>query len=1036
MMWKSPVITNPPVITSTAHCKSLHIDAGGELTIQGSVDLIVHENFSIYGNLILSGAAGLNVYGDTAWNYGATIAIDDPNACIDARGDMDFNSGSDINMYTGRIEFGDPDTAFITVKTSTVLSNIISYKTSPNYLGISAASTSTLIVRGGIYVYPGKSFKNYHPGNIFMEGNLVVNDGYFNCYAGIMNFQGDNTLSITNSSALGNDFYNLKVTTNGTARVNLNTPIKIKGWLNIGSGTLNSNSNNIEIKGDWNNMYGPQYFIEGTSTVTFSGTLHQLCRSEEFYNLVLNKVSGEMQIPEPFNVYCINFDWVAGSYKVDGGSFTVRELADPGIFGNIILNSGTIGYFLSPESIVDLRGNLTIHGGEFIIDNGVNPCHFGNGDTASLTMDGGLLLFNSVGILIPASGTFTDNITGGTIKTPLGFEIARSGFNPTGGTIILSSSQDCSLAGFSGSNFYHVMIDKGRSESEQISRISLTQQGSVTRASIVTGSGVLDINGDFNINSGTFLAPPTITVSGYWTCHGAFTHNDGLVTFDGNSDATGVLSSATFNDLTLNNSSANWNNFKIAESDTLYVQNNLTVSNGTIILLNNSMLRVAYNLVIVSGAGINCTQGTGNVVTVYRNWTDSNTTVTDAAGFKPGLSTLNLSGLTAASVNVGTSYFEVYNLVLNKLTSTMSITFNKPVHVLGNFSLNRGTWTDASAGFVHEFYGNFTIGVNGRWNTTNRNTISICGLITQTFTNSGGSYFYNLAINQIPLLGMPICYLGSNITLSNAGFLQVNSGILDLNGHYLNTTGSVTINNMGKLSVDSEATLKIANGQALNVNNGGTLEAIGTSGLEAWIMINGTGNYTLNVESGGNISAEYAYFLNMDAAGVNVKFGALVNGTHCFHNCIFQNGAAGGTLLTINNEQEMTIYNANFPANTWSGTFNVSKPEDHGTTVTFVNATGAFSGAAHENDPYSNITWVNLPPVQNLTISFNHSNQRVELTWTYPAEQVIDRFKVYCSENPEGPFDTLIGTPTGTFFSPSTTGSKYFYQVRAEKIWP
>jgi hypothetical protein len=86
-------------------------------------------------------------------------------------------------------------------------------------------------------------------------------------------------------------------------------------------------------------------------------------------------------------------------------------------------------------------------------------------------------------------------------------------------------------------------------------------------------------------------------------------------------------------------------------------------------------------------------------------------------------------------------------------------------------------------------------------------------------------------------------------------------------------------------------------------------------------------------------------------------------------------------------------------------------------------------------DGYVETTWLALPIVQNLTISFNESTQRTELNWTYPAEPELNRFKVYRSENPYGPFDMLVGTPSGTFFSPLTTGAKYFYQVRAEKTW-
>ncbi|RLD49679.1 MAG: hypothetical protein DRJ05_20620, partial [Bacteroidetes bacterium] len=174
-------------------------------------------------------------------------------------------------------------------------------------------------------------------------------------------------------------------------------------------------------------------------------------------------------------------------------------------------------------------------------------------------------------------------------------------------------------------------------------------------------------------------------------------------------------------------------------------------------------------------------------------------------------------------------------------------------------------------------------------------------------------------------------------------------------GQSLTHAGDLEINNGGVLLLDGSSELSIADNKKITVNNGGTLVATGASGDEA-LITNISGNYSLDVESGGTIEAYHAIFEYMSANGVNIKPGAIIDGTNDFDNCVFRNGASGGTLLTINNNQTLTIDGAQFPANTWGGTYNVAKTQDQG-NVTFTNFSGDFSGSGFENDTYDKIDW-------------------------------------------------------------------------------
>ena len=95
----------------------------------------------------------------------------------------------------------------------------------------------------------------------------------------------------------------------------------------------------------------------------------------------------------------------------------------------------------------------------------------------------------------------------------------------------------------------------------------------------------------------------------------------------------------------------------------------------------------------------------------------------------------------------------------------------------------------------------------------------------------------------------------------------------------------------------------------------------------------------------------------MSAQGVNVQPAGIVDPLHAFTGCTFQDGIAAGTLLTINNNQTLTVRNAVFPTNTWGGASNVSKTLNQG-QVYFVDYSGGFSGESFDNDAFSRVTWV------------------------------------------------------------------------------
>ncbi len=148
----------------------------------------------------------------------------------------------------------------------------------------------------------------------------------------------------------------------------------------------------------------------------------------------------------------------------------------------------------------------------------------------------------------------------------------------------------------------------------------------------------------------------------------------------------------------------------------------------------------------------------------------------------------------------------------------------------------------------------------------------------------------------------------------------------------------------------------MAGGTALNVNSGGWFAVIGAIGSPGKVSRISTGYYAFNVQSGGLIIPKYGTFEYMNTNGINLLSGSLVDPGFSFNYCTFQNGQAGGRLMSVENNQVFSVENAVFPTNTWSGAYNVYKAVNAG-TVNFITATGGFAGESFDFDPNNRVNW-------------------------------------------------------------------------------
>ncbi|MBW6514228.1 MAG: hypothetical protein K0B87_05675 [Candidatus Syntrophosphaera sp.] len=867
-------------------------------------------------------------------------------------------------------------------------------------------------------------------------------------------------------------------------------PVKVNYTFSIQAGTFNA-PDLMTVRRNWSRSAGTT-FNPGSGKVVFDGNITSYIYANETFNeLELNKSSNtnRLYVQSARSLTCNSYDWTQGALYVTGGTFTALDLVDNGIYGVINLTSGTINYHqgTSTGSWVDLNADLTISGGTFNIHGGSTMAVFSYSSPATLTMSGGVLDYKNQGITISASFAFDHDITGGTIRTARAFRVQRNDFQPAGGTIELYGSLDSLLENTSGSFLRTVIINKAASRDGEpeagFSDWETDRQGNrvpLTRANTITGMGPLYIH-DLNLQTGTFTAPENTTITSSWAkaTAAAFNHGNGTVAFviglqtvEGNNH---------FHDVTkTSGSTLNFNG-------PTTISGTLTVGTGRFVNFN-----AAADLATVlnsSSDGYLSFYGT-NVSTIesytgggrLRCYTQSQVTVSDLTQnglygtYVVNMAVLDIHQDSASYIDLNGSVYLLNAGVINLwggmddcwIGYNGNVTFQMSS---GQFNVkDRGIYIGTSNDVSFDISGG-SIRANGCWHDNRGNFQPTGGMVELTgsadtyLTQHPNSWFWNLQINKsssreekgpefitrrdgsvIPIvrannLTLNACTVKDGLTVAaanvvtlagtltslNAGLINIINGTLDVNEQTVISTGNVQM--LGVLKLGAGSSLRLANGKSLTVYTGGTLETIGTAAQAATITRHVSGNYALNLESNGTISAAHTIFEYMDGSGVNIKDGAFVHTTNRLNNCTFRNGASGGRLLTINNAQNFTIDGAYFPTNTWGGAYNVSKTANQG-SVMFAGWSGPFGGPAFEQDSHNLIWWegTGVPPIADLAISYIPATNRIQLDWSYPL--MTTGFKIYRSTAPDGAF-TLVGTTTSNTWSQIVPGDIYFYRVTA-----
>jgi len=429
------------------------MSCAGSLTLAGGLTLYIGSEATVNGDFIFPNTGSLYAGGGTFTN--------------------DFNGG--MVSLSGKM---------------TLTTGIIAF---PNR-SVSISSTFDDQISGGTFRV-GKTFAANSAGTFQPSGGTME----------FINASSGNYVQVIN----GNYLYNMVLNKPGSSFMVYDN-LTLKGSMTIDAGTLNSNNKTIDVAKDWHNNVGPAAFTEGTGTVIFNGNWGQECSTEEFYRLVLNKPTGDLQLFNGQDVSCQIYQWLDGEIHVSSGIFTAYDLFDNGIFGAYYVDGidATVDLYQDNSQYVDLNGSIAINNGQMNIYGGNSMSYWPYASNASITMSGGEIDYKDVDIYVydSPSYTLTENITGGVIRTSGGFLVNVPTFTPTGGTVELYGGLNTAISNVVGSNFHNLAINKSGATDEGFEPlISQDRNGESIMLSrsneVLLNSDVL-INGNLSVNAG------------------------------------------------------------------------------------------------------------------------------------------------------------------------------------------------------------------------------------------------------------------------------------------------------------------------------------------------------------------------------------------------------------------------------------------------------------------------------------------------------------------------------------------------------
>lgn len=971
-----------------------------------------------------------NIKGKYILNSGTINLTQDSGHYTDLDADITINDGT-MNIYGG-VNFP-IDWAYTRDITVNMSGGLLVFH--DNGIGLTnTGHTLTLIITGGTIRTTGSFIVNrasFYPtgGTIELTGSNDVNvsqhiaSSFYNLRVNKSASREDvrtrsNKVTLLGNITVDNDLTIAAGTLSlGTFTCNVTRDVHIYSAMQMSqsSATLNANrdvtwytgcsadvsAGNINVKRNWTFQSGATIELDSDNTVSFVGTenseLTLLDEDACFRNLVINKSVGTAAIASGTQKLSVSqnmtinpgntFNFKTASSQVNG-LFTangtssleagcVMNLKNFNLIGTMNLVNAYV--YINESFVQQTTGILNIQPGVFVINTPYTGTLYAFGGEVNL--NGGTLQITNDGIQFGASSQFHQS--GGFLKIGWGFKAtALDVFHPTAGSVEFIGNRSADIQCNNGNFFFDLVFSKA----SQSNFVTFSTDVIVNNDLIVNNGNpilfghTLNVNSDVRIMGGLLSAGnvlDVINVKGVWTnvvSPDAFAEGSGTVNFI--SSEQGFISSETFNIVNVTKNSSAQFDLVVTTGEYVTVNGLLTINSGCLKVQNGSTLEVDNSIMISSGGGLNL-DSTINPATLRLagNLYDSNTLFDADLGFHAiDLNHVILDG--SSDQTLSGNYADMYfcDLTVNKSGGMVLPSQNS--FFWGDFRIQNGNWYYNNSGKTKTFNGDVIIDSGGIFSDSTGTSV-FQGNRDSNLKIEGIANFGNLTLCKPDVY----CYnLTGNTTFSGTTAITLSSGTLHLNGYTLKYKGYMNVLTDGEICLSSGSLLDIDNASMMIIGSGGRFSSMGTGFLLAHVT-SSTGYYSFRVENSGTLATEHTVFEYMDANGIFLDSLSTLDEEFSFNGCYFQNGSWGGTLLNINCQENMTIWYATFPTNTWGSAYNVSRSQSLG-TITFRNYGGAFSGDTYDYNPHNNIIWGALTPPdtpQNLRIEIV-DNQAV-LSW-------------------------------------------------------
>ncbi|MFC1576516.1 LamG-like jellyroll fold domain-containing protein, partial [Candidatus Omnitrophota bacterium] len=807
-----------------------------------NVDLVVKGNFDVagtfnkpLGKLILSGTGTQNlsaptaVIGDLYHTGSGTVQV-----IGDLTVDGDFyNEAGTFKTGTGTITLGDDP-------------------------------ADSVVISGGVI-----QIQSTDP-----DTQIVKNASTWTNSAGTVNYCSASTVSTSLLSGVAS-YNNLTINSSGSTYA-MPSSLQVAGNVNIASGTLDANSYDIEVGGNWTKSGG--FTATTGTTVTFVDAAKSsiISGNTSFYNLTCTTKGKDLYFASGSTQTVNNALTIAG----DSGAGELVTLdrsggTDPAQWNINVVGSASVVYAWVQDS--NASGGIEIQAN--------NSANAGNNDNwqfglPQLIISGNVysdlgenLIGEGVTIILAlqkggAPETFTTQTTPESYYEFTGITapadtvmLAYIDGHAVNGAIVSIAAGEFGDPAIRDFHIYGDCLVVRNEGASSVTNSTLTDAlYSITDDDIpyVMNATTLDLPGSLDIWTDSTYAPAgNIEIAGSLINEGTYTSGANLVTFDGSGSI--ASNSSHFNNLVFENASGSW-----TLEDNLYADGYLYINSGTLDVNGKSVTVVGD--FVDSSTSITCTSGniaisaasisTGAITNNASGGAITLTATSGSISINEDISSTNgnitfngpITFTKELAVSSGNGYINISDQVLSdyaltlsgnvKLNSGASWTLSQPLTV-GGFILNSGSTFNANekdmivTGSWTNSGGAFDYGTNG-------NTIHFAGGGTQNIS-AATQPFYN-AVHS----GTGTAKLQQEMTVN--GYLTNSAGIFDTNDKVITVNGLTTISG-GEYKAGQTVTQTLAGGLLITdgtfTGSSGEVDIQGDVTLEGGTMVAPAGELTI-----------------------------------------------------------------------------------------------------------------------------------------------------------------------------------------------